>query len=128
MAALYSVNDVRFIAMFDNRKNNNPYRKRIIKWRKKVINEFRLVFSYRVCCLCFELSFSLYVMTNYYLSISFISFEKEFGYLHKYLLFYEMRRRSGSNVNMLDIHVCTVHFNVWNGKKIFIFHWKWHDR
>lgn len=48
---------------------------------------------------------------DYYLNISFISFEKEFGYLHKYLLFYEMRR-SGSNVNMLDIHVCTVHFNV----------------
>lgn len=67
---------------------------------------------FHIAFVVFELSFSLYVMTNYYLSISFISFEKEFGYLHKYLLFYEMRRRSGTNVNMLDIHVCTVHFNV----------------
>lgn len=51
-------------------------------------------------------------MINYYLNILFILFEKEFGYLYKYLLFYEMRRRSVLNVNMLDIYVCMVYFNV----------------
>lgn len=71
-----------------------------------------MVFLYCVYCFCFELFFFLYVMINYYLSILFILFEKEFGYLYKYLLFYEMRRRSGLNVNMLDIYVCMVYFNV----------------